>query len=53
MAQQWATDLETKYGMPLDQIPGKVYVLPEVFSSAQAPASELTTTAVAACGPRR
>jgi hypothetical protein len=27
MAQQWATDLEAKYGMPLDQIPGKVYVL--------------------------
>ena len=27
MAQQWAADLEAKYGMPLDQIPGKVYVL--------------------------
>jgi hypothetical protein len=27
MTQQWASDLEVKYGMPLDQIPGKVYVL--------------------------
>ena len=27
MAEQWATDLEAKYGMPLDQIPGMVYVL--------------------------
>jgi hypothetical protein len=27
MTQQWASDLEVKHGMPLDQIPGKVYVL--------------------------
>lgn len=27
MTHQWATDLEIKYGMSLDQIPGNVYVL--------------------------
>lgn len=37
---QWAADLEAKHGMPLDQIPGKVYVLhyeiPQVVKSVSA-----------------
>jgi len=37
MTQQWASDLEAKHGIPLDQILGKVYVLhyevPQVVKS--------------------